>query len=388
MLCSTRRLLRDWEGPLSNRIRTGSVVQDKRDKVYRFFWWNNGKRESKVLGRFPTKAKAWAAAKPLRDELESHKRITAPHTLTVRTLVEHYRKEKMPTRTDTRRSYEVWIRGHILPKWGDSPLSETQARPVELWLHSLHLAPKSKAHIRGVLSVLWDFAMWRGDVLTQRNPMELVTVKGATKRKRQPRSLTVDEFRSFAENLEEPFRTIARLCVCLGLRISECLALKWSDVDWLNSKLRVERGIVCQNVDDVKSEESRKQLTIDRELLAALKAWKQAAQFSEDWMFASPYQLGRLPWSYDQVYRVYQKAAEAAGIGGFGTHTLRHTYRAWLDSVGTPVGVQQKLMRHTDVRTTMRYGDAFSSDMAQANGKIAGFALNGTENGTEGQSSN
>jgi integrase len=230
--------------------------------------------------------------------------------------------------------------------------------------------------------------MWRGDVLTQRNPMELVTVKGATKRKRQPRSLTVDEFRSFAENLEEPFRTIARLCVCLGLRISECLALKWSDVDWLNSKLRVERGIVCQNVDDVKSEESRKQLTIDRELLAALKAWKQAAQFSEDWMFASPYQLGRLPWSYDQVYRVYQKAAEAAGIGGFGTHTLRHTYRAWLDSVGTPVGVQQKLMRHTDVRTTMRYGDAFSSDMAQANGKIAGFALNGTENGTEGQSSN
>jgi integrase len=71
-------------------------------------------------------------------------------------------------------------------------------------------------------------------------------------------------------------------------------------------------------------------------------------------MFASPYQLGRLPWSDDQVYRVYQKAAESARVGGFGMHTLRHTYRAWLDSVGTPVGVQQKLMRHTDVRTTMR----------------------------------
>jgi hypothetical protein len=41
-------------------------------------------------------------------------------------------------------------------------------------------------------------------------------------------------------------------------------------VDWLNSKLRVERDIVCQQVDDVKSEESRKQLTIDRELLNGL----------------------------------------------------------------------------------------------------------------------
>lgn len=133
---------------------------------------------------------------------------------------------------------------------------------------------------------------------------------------------------------------MALLCVCLGLRISECLALKWSDVDWLNSKLRVERGIVCQQVDDVKSEESRKQLTIDRELLTALQSWKHSAQFSaaEDWVFASSVQLGRLPWSYDQVWRVYQKAAQAAGIGGLGTHSLRHTYRSWLDSVGTPVG--------------------------------------------------
>ncbi|HET7441116.1 MAG TPA: site-specific integrase [Terriglobales bacterium] len=223
--------------------------------------------------------------------------------------------------------------------------------------------------------------MWRADIPVQRNPMELVTVKGATKRKRQPRSLTVDEFRSFAENLGEPFRTIALLCVCLGLRISECLALKWSDVDWLGSMLTVERGIVAQQVDDVKSEESRKRLTIDGELLAALKACKQAAQFSasDDWMFASPYQLGRLPWSYDQVWRVYQKAATAALIGRLGTHSLRHTYRSWLNSVGTPVGVQQKLMRHADVRTTMRYRDAFTSDMAEAHAKVVGLALNGAQ---------
>jgi integrase len=191
----------------------------------------------------------------------------------------------------------------------------------------------------------------------------------------------VEEFRSFAENLCEPFRTIALLCVCLGLRISECLALKWSDVDWLNSRLRIERGIVCQIVDDVKTPESQQSLVMDGELLTALKMWKQAAQFStpEDWMFASPVRIGRLPWSYDQVWRVYQKAANAARIGGLGTHSLRHTYRSWLDSVGTPVGVQQKLMRHTDVRTTMRYADAFTSDMAQAHGKVVGLALNGAQ---------
>jgi hypothetical protein len=52
----------------------------------------------------------------------------------------------------------------------------------------------------------------------------------------------------------------------------------------------------------------------------------------------------------------------------------------WIDAVGTPVGVQQKLMRHSDIRTTMNiYGDAASADMREAHSKIVGLALNGTE---------
>ena len=80
--------------------------------------------------------------------------------------------------------------------------------------------------------------------------MELVTIKHATKRTKKPRSLTVEEFQKFIQHLGEPFRTMALLCVCFGLRISEALALKWGDVDWLDSMLRVERGIVAQVTDD------------------------------------------------------------------------------------------------------------------------------------------
>jgi len=355
---------------------------DRRRKTWNYLWYDGATRRSKLIGtkqEYPTKAAAWEAVGTFTSTLE--RRRDACDVLTVNTLVTHYREEKMPKRTDTRRSYEVWLRNHILPKWGDCVLTELQARPAELWLGSLALSPKSKAHIRGLLSVIWDYAMWRGDVPTQRNPMELVTVKGATKRTRTPKSLTVEEFQNFAQQLEEPFRTMALLCCCLGLRISECLALKWSDVDWLNGKLLVERGIVCQNVDDVKTDGSRKQMVIAGGIIAALQSWKQATQFSEldDWIFASPVQLGRLPWSYDQVWRVYQKAAKAAHIGGLGTHSLRHTYRSWLDSIGTPVGVQQKLMRHADVRTTMQYGEAFTDDMAEAQSKVVHLALNGAQ---------
>ncbi len=122
--------------------------------------------------------------------------------------------------------------------------------------------------------------MWRGEVPIQRNPMELVTIRGASKRKRQPRSLTVEEFRMFVDRLEEPIHTIALVCVCFGLRISECLALKWRDVNWLSSKLAIERAIVRQRVDDVKTIYSGRPMAIDAGMLEVLKGWKQRTLFA------------------------------------------------------------------------------------------------------------
>jgi integrase len=119
-------------------------------------------------------------------------------------------------------------------------------------------------------------------------------------------------------------------------------------------------------------------LSIDGSLLEVLKTWKQTTQFSApgDWVFASPTRLGRLPWSYPRVWGVFQKAAEVAKVGKLATHTMRHSYRSWLDAVGTPIAVQQKLMRHADIRTTMNiYGDVVTNQESEAHSKIVGLAL-------------
>jgi integrase len=362
-------------------------VLDKRIKTWNFYWWENGKRHSKKIGsqsQYPTKSAAWAAAKPLRDAVEQHQPdYISSRTATVSALVEQYRGEKMPQRYATRRSYDVWLRLYVVPQWGAHRLTDLQARPVELWLQSLPLSPRSKTGIRMMLNLLWDYAMWRGDVPTQRNPMELVTVKGSSKRMQKPRSLTAEEFQRFVQHLEQPFRTIALVSVSFGLRISECLALKWSDVDWLNAKLHIRRGIVRQRIGDTKTEYSNRPLSIDAEMLQVLKVWKQSTQFAapDDWVFASPVQIGRLPWSADAVNDAYLKAAKSAGIGHVSTHSMRHTYRSWLDAVGTPIAVQQKLMRHADIRTTMNvYGDVVTDEMAKAHSKVVGLALGAVNN--------
>ena len=65
-----------------------------------------------------------------------------------------------------------------------------------------------------------------------------------------------------------------------------------------------------------------------------------------------------------------------------GTHAFRHTYRSWLDSVGTAITVQQKLMRHSDIKTTLNiYGDVVTDEMERAGAKIASLALNPVSSG-------
>jgi integrase len=364
----------------ATRFAIGSVVYDKRRRTWHLYTYENGKRRNKLIGHkrdLPNRSAARRAAAEMQQPPQPATQ-TEPGVPTVQELVTAYLQEKAPTRKDTRRSYQVWTRCHILPKWGNNRITDLQPRPVEMWLESRPLSPKSKAHIRGVLSRVWDYAMWRGDVPSQRNPMSLVDIRGASKRTKKPRSLTIEQAQKFLSNLPQPFHEIALLCLLLGLRISECLALRWVDVDWLRLRLSIDRSIVNQNVEDVKTVESRRNMPLDPGLLDVLKTWKQLTKFSaaNDWMFASPSQLGRLPWSYDQVWRVYQKAATAAGIGALGTHSLRHTYRSLLDSVGTPLAVQQKLMRHTDIRTTMNvYGDVITNAESEALAKIARLAL-------------
>jgi len=178
---------------------------------------------------------------------------------------------------------------------------------------------------------------------------------------KQPRSLTVGQFQKPCAELHEPHRTIALVCVCFGLRISEYLALRWSDVDWLNGKIHVERSIVERNVDDVKTDESRKSLAIAEELLHQLKIWKQSTEFSadSDWILPVLYKSEDCHIPIRAYGGSWAGQAKQQAWVTLGTHTFRHSYRMWIDSIGTPVGVQQKLMRHSDIRTTVNiYGDA------------------------------
>jgi integrase len=72
-----------------------------------------------------------------------------------------------------------------------------------------------------------------------------------------------------------------------------------------------------------------------------------------------------------------KRAAKLAGLGDdIGWHTFRHTYRSWLDETGAPMKVQQELMRHASIQTTMNvYGRAMTETKRRANSQVVGLVF-------------
>jgi integrase len=86
--------------------------------------------------------------------------------------------------------------------------------------------------------------------------------------------------------------------------------------------------------------------------------------------------------THTEAHDELARAAKASGIGHVSTHAFRHSYRSWLDAVGTAITVQQKMLRHTDIRTTMNvYGDVVTDEMATASQRVArlAFQTNGAQ---------
>ena len=173
--------------------------------------------------------------------------------------------------------------------------------------------------------------MWRGDVPTQRNPMELVEANNASNRVSKPRTMTIEEFHRLSAILTESYKTMATVGVCLGLRWSEIVGLKWQDINWIDGELRLQRAVVKQIEDEVKTVHSSKALALGTRILDLLKQHRQNSVFTApvDWVFASPEKHGKLPRSYTSFWEKLGRTCHDAGI----VHVSPHSFSAQLSCV-------------------------------------------------------
>lgn len=142
----------------------------------------------------------------------------------------------------------------------------------------------------------------------------------------------------------------------------------------------MRRAVVDGVVGDVKTKYSQSGLPLDPVHAEILFIWKRASQFGgeTDWVFANPQKAGKLPLRATAVLAKHIKpAAITAGLGGrVGWHMFRHTYSSALRQLGVDLKVQQELLRHADVRTTMNvYTQAVSEQKREAHSRVLQMVL-------------
>jgi integrase len=93
------------------------------------------------------------------------------------------------------------------------------------------------------------------------------------------------------------------------------------------------------------------------------------------WIFANP-ATGKPYWPGRIQENWLVPAAEKVGLGRIGWHTFRHSHSSLLHALGVDLKVQQELLRHADIRTTMNiYTHAVPAALREANSKVVRLVL-------------
>jgi integrase/recombinase XerD len=144
-----------------------------------------------------------------------------------------------------------------------------------------------------------------------------------------------------------------------GLRVSEVVRLRVSDIDAGRGMLRVEQG---------KGRKDRYTLLGPR-LLAALRHSWQRYRPAPPWRF--PQRTNPVPRDPSTAQKIYSAVKARAGITkAGGMHALRHAFTTHLLEGGTDRATRHRLLGHESVTTTMH-----SVPVARRHGTAQGSPL-------------
>jgi integrase len=339
---------------------------------------DDGRRREKVQ---TFDSSAFGSEFELRKAMESQMSALNDGTLRARMdatfgdLISKYLKEELPKlKSSTQSTNTSMAKLHVQPRWGNNKISEVDAYSVDEWLTSLHFGQASKVRARNMMKRLFDLAMLWKYIPFGRNPMDLVKVKRGSKRLKKIVIVTPKQFKCIVGALPEPYNLMVLLCGCLGLRVSEALAIEWRDIDWKASTIGIKQIYTHSRMQDSpKTNASESELPIYPALARALRAWRKGQDDTEDFpfVFSSP-RTGR-PYSADTIRNNYLKpAALKLGISGFGWHSIRHSYKSWMAAAKINPAHMRDLMRHSDITTTMDvYGNTLTPELRKSNSLVA-----------------
>ena len=372
-------------------LRTGE--SQRADGRYSYSYTDNNSKRHTVYGKdlVELRKKEQKIRRDLEDGLDPQR----GERITVNDVYDAYIKTKYDLKPTTKVNYVYTYDHFIRETFGKRKLSKVRYTDVKEFYYSLlmeqGLSPATVDNVHTQLHPAFTMAVRNGLIRTNPASGVLGEIKKShvwvkTKRK----ALTVPEQKAFmnylyANHQYQGWKPIITVLIGSGMRIGECLGLRWQDLDFENRIIDINHNLVHRRVDEEggtlhintpKTEAGCRKILMISEVYDAFLEEYQIQQITgfctqeidgySGFVFASsggtvtiPSEVNHAIHNITADYNDEETAAakkekrEPLLLPDFSAHHLRHTFCTRLCENETNLKVIQTVMGHKDIQTTM-----------------------------------
>ena len=335
----------------------------------------NGTRKQKwVATGFEVKNNKRAAEKRLREiiaEYESNNQLFDSNMLVWKLMEEWLESIKLKVRDSTYHNYKLVAEAHIIPYFKELNIKAKDLLPRDLEKYYAEmlktLSPvtvqKHHANIHSALEY------GRKNRIVPTNVAKDVQLKKAS-RKQKGSFYTKEQIETLlkaaqGDTIEVPVMLIAQF----GMRRSEALGLKWSDIDFSNHLLTIHATVVYVGtettfVEGTKSEASERTLPISKSMESYLRSVREKQEHMKE-VYGNAYHDDGYICTRDDgsvikpalVTTRFKKIINKCDLPEIRLHDLRHSAATNLLALGFSIKDVSEFLGHADITTTLNiYG--------------------------------
>ena len=331
----------------------------------------------------------------IRRDLEDGLDPQRAERVTVNQIYDSYIKQKYDLKPSTRANYIYTYDHYVRESFGKRRAATIRFTDVKEYYYNLltqeGFSPATVDNIHTQLHPAFQMAVREGVLRVNPASGALTEIKKShvwvkTKRK----SLTVAEQKAFMNYLFENhqyqgWKPVITVLIGTGMRIGECLGLRWQDLDFENRSISVNHNLVhrrydeeggCFHISTPKTEAGTRTIPMIQEVYDAFLEEYQIQQITgfctqeiegySGFVFASsdgtvtiPSEVNRMihtvtaEYNKEETANAKKERREPLLLPDFSAHHLRHTFCTRLCENETNLKVIQSIMGHKDIQTTM-----------------------------------
>ena len=263
--------------------------------------------------------------------------------------------------------YELIVCRHLIPNLGQTNLNQLKPKQVSDYCYnSIYngLSKRSVLHHFRLLHKALKDAVKLG--LIDVNPCDAVEPpRPVDKEMIILRPSDINKFISVSRNAPWPYYYLFYTMLFTGLRRSEALALKWSNLNLDLCQLSVTQSLYKPIGKDFvmrppKTRKSRRQIDLAPSLTLLLKEYKKQVEDNRfllgkplddnDFVFSHP---NGKPLDPSTATHAFVKIARIAELQGLRLHDLRHSYASLMLAAGVNVKAISQSMGHANIGITL-----------------------------------